>query len=122
MPERYQRMTKSGPVEFFVITNLGAMAGQAKRGHTRLAGRYLQGLKFEAFEKHAPRPYRSRSVQAPVSRCEEATGFDSGDPLKRRKIDRTTTTAVDRNSDCQFCRDSNQNCALARWSTMVIGG
>jgi hypothetical protein len=29
-------------------------------------------------------------------------GFDSGDPPKRRKIERITTTAVDRNSDCQF--------------------
>jgi hypothetical protein len=41
-------------------------------------------------------------VQEPVSLCGAATGFDSGEPRKRRKIDRTTKTAVERNSDCQF--------------------
>lgn len=31
-----------------------------------------------------------------------AVGFDSGEPLCRRKMDSTTRTAVDMNSDCQF--------------------
>ena len=41
---------------------------------------------------------RFPSFVAPVS-------FDSGDPLCRRKIDSTTRTAVDINSDCQFWND-----------------
>jgi hypothetical protein len=31
-----------------------------------------------------------------------ATGLDSDGPLNLRKIERTTTTTVDRNSDCQL--------------------
>ena len=57
--------------------------------------------------------------QEPVSEFGAATGFDSGDPRNRRKIDRTTTRAVERNSDCQFWNDSNQNWALPRWSIMA---
>ena len=53
--------------------------------------------------------------QAPVSLFGAETGFDSGDPLKRRKIDSTTSTAVERNSDCQFCNDSNHNWGSARY-------
>jgi len=38
----------------------------------------------------------------PVSELEAATRFDSGEPRKRRKIDRNTNNPVDMNSDCQF--------------------
>lgn len=39
---------------------------------------------------------------SPVFAWGAATGFDSGEPPNRRKIERTTRTAVERNSDCQF--------------------
>ena len=51
---------------------------------------------------------------SPVARCEACTGFDSGDPYCRRKIVNTTIVAIARNSDCQFCNDSNQNCDRER--------
>jgi hypothetical protein len=45
---------------------------------------------------------------APVSWCGLSTGFDSGEPRWRRKIESRTTSAIDRNSLCQFWNDSNQ--------------
>lgn len=57
---------------------------------------------------------RVAASYAPVSAFFAATGFDSGEPLWRRKIDSTTSTAVDMNSDCQFWNDSNQSCASRR--------
>jgi hypothetical protein len=51
----------------------------------------------------------------PVWECGAVTGFDSGEPRKRRKIDRITSIAVDRNSDCQFWKDSNQNWLSIIW-------
>lgn len=44
----------------------------------------------------------NQDAHPPVLEWGAATGFDSGEPRKRRKIERTTRTAVDRNSDCQF--------------------
>ncbi len=55
----------------------------------------------------------------PVSACDACTGFDSAEPSWRRKTERTTTTAIERNSLCQFWNDSNQNVELARCPTKV---
>ena len=52
---------------------------------------------------------RRRAQPQPVSLCGLSTGFDSGDPRCRRKIDNTTMLAMARNSLCQFWKDSNQN-------------
>lgn len=46
---------------------------------------------------------------SPVSSFGASTGFDWGDPYCRRNIDRTTIAKTDRNSPCQFWKDSNQN-------------
>ena len=43
------------------------------------------------------------------------TGLLSGEPCWRSTIDSTTSTAVDKNSLCQFWKDSNHNCASPRW-------
>src|SRR5690606_5914119 len=54
-----------------------------------------------------------------VWKCGAETGFDSGDPRSRRKIASTISTAVERNSLCQFWKLSNQNSADAKWARMV---
>ena len=58
----------------------------------------------------------NESIRAhvPVAETGACTGFDSGDPCWRRKIVSTTIAATARNSDCQFCSDSNQNWARPR--------
>jgi hypothetical protein len=50
-----------------------------------------------------------RRHSLPVSSWGLSTGFDSGDPRCRRKIERITIAAMAKNSLCQFCNDSNQN-------------
>jgi len=61
-------------------------------------------------------PYGSfaHAAQVPVSVFGANTGLGSGDPRWRRKIDRTTKSAVDRNSDCHFWKDTNQSSEAAR--------
>src|SRR4051812_22449199 len=49
------------------------------------------------------------SAYFPVSSFGASTGFDSGEPFCRRKIEKNTIAATDKNSLCQFCNDSNQN-------------
>jgi len=38
----------------------------------------------------------------PVSLCGLATGFDSGEPFCRKKIERKIIAPIDKNSLCQF--------------------
>lgn len=50
-----------------------------------------------------------RADQAPVSSCGAATAFDSGDSRCLSQMERTTRTAVERNSLCQFWKLSNHS-------------
>ena len=47
----------------------------------------------------------TRSYSLPVWLWGLLTGLDSGDPRCRRKMDRTISTPMERNSLCQFCID-----------------
>lgn len=49
-----------------------------------------------------------------------ATGFDSGEPFWRRKIDRVAILATAKNSLCQFCIDSNQNLLVFMWLLVTL--
>lgn len=56
--------------------------------------------------------YAAREAYLPVTALPVPTGFDSGDFLWRRTIDRRMSSPTARNSLCQFWNDSNQNTAL----------
>ena len=59
-----------------------------------------------------PRP--GRRYPSPVALCGAGTGFDSGEPSWRSRIERTTSAPMERNSLCQFWNDSNHSRAVVR--------
>lgn len=60
------------------------------------------------------RRHPDKRTYAPVLECGAATALDSGEFFWRSQMDRTTRTAVDRNSLCQFWKLSNHSCASPR--------
>lgn len=57
---------------------------------------------------------RASQSSSPVSDRLAATGFDSGEPRWRKKMERMTIEPMARNSLCQFWKDSNQNRVVCR--------
>lgn len=54
---------------------------------------------------------------SPVLAFGASTGFDSGEPFIRRKMDNTTRAPIDMNSLCQFWNDSNHSLDVVRYSS-----
>ena len=106
--ERLRALGKTVEVEWFETGHVGGFADiDLGIAHQERMLRFAQACAGVA--AHRNRVSSSAFYAVPVSACGAATGFDSGEPRWRRKIDSTTIEKTARNSLCQFWNDSNQN-------------
>jgi hypothetical protein len=95
----------------------GCLPGAGSKAISPFISRTLQTLRCERnryVNRICAPSIRSRNAYPPVSLIAAATGFDSGDPRCRKKMESATMLPMARNSLCQFWNDSNQKRVVAR--------